>query len=86
MKSKTFTSIELKRALDLGYKIDKIHSALQYNKQQGLMNNYVQKNIKIKIKCSGKLDQDKCDEINKIHKEMGLDINLKSDDTEKTMV
>ena len=54
MYNKVSTSIELKRALDLGYKITKIHSALEYHKHKGLMKGYVEKFIKLKISCSKK--------------------------------
>jgi len=67
MYSKTWTSIELKKALEMGYRITKIHSALQYTRHTGLMKHYVEKFIKLKIKCSGTLSQDKCDDINRIH-------------------
>ena len=32
LKEKTFASVELKRALEVGYKITKLYSALQYKK------------------------------------------------------
>ena len=41
MSGKTFTSVELQYALKLGYKITKIHPALEYKKYQGLMKEYV---------------------------------------------
>jgi hypothetical protein len=46
---KTFASVELKKALEMGYTIDKIHSALQYKRYNGLMRDYVAYFIKMKI-------------------------------------
>jgi len=37
MFGKTFASVELKLALQKGYKITKIHSAIEYEKYTGLM-------------------------------------------------
>ncbi len=34
---KTYTSVELRLALEKGYKITKIHSAVQYKRYNGLM-------------------------------------------------
>jgi hypothetical protein len=81
MYSKTWTSIELKKALEMGYRITKIHSALQYTRHTGLMKHYVEKFIKLKIKCSGTLSQDKCDDINRIHEKLGLTIDLQAEET-----
>ena len=35
MKEKTFTSVELKKALEKGYKITKFHSALKFKRYRG---------------------------------------------------
>ena len=40
MKNKTFSSVELKYAIQHGSKI-KVHSALEFNKYTGLMKDYV---------------------------------------------
>ena len=47
---KTFSSGELKRALEKGYVIDKIHPAVAYTKKNGLMRDYVGTFIKMKLK------------------------------------
>ena len=65
MKEKTWSSVELKKALEVGYVIDKIHSALQYLKFDGLMKSYVQTFIQMKIENEKELTQAECDEINK---------------------
>ena len=41
MRQATWSSVELQRALEVGYVITKIHSALEYEKQNGLMKDYV---------------------------------------------
>ena len=49
MFEKTWSSVELKLALEKGYVITKIHSAIAYKKFNGLMRDYVGHFIKIKI-------------------------------------
>ena len=41
LEAKTFASVELKRALEVGYKITKIYGAWQYKQYNGLMKDYV---------------------------------------------
>ncbi len=41
MKEKTWASVELKVALEKGYNITKIHSAVSYKRYNGLMREYV---------------------------------------------
>ena len=53
MKETTLSSVELKKALEHGYKITKIHAALAYDKYDGLMKKYVETFIKMKIENSG---------------------------------
>ena len=48
MYNKTFASVELKLALQKGYKI-KIHAAIEYRKYTGLMKDYVEFFLKLKI-------------------------------------
>ena len=48
------TSIEIKKALEKGYKITKIYSALSYTKIPGLMKEYVGNFLKMKIENSGR--------------------------------
>ena len=57
MHAKTWSSVELKKALENGYTITKIHSALEYKRYTGLMKDYVACFIKMKIENSGKLNQ-----------------------------
>ena len=49
MYGKIWSSIELKNALEKGYKITKIYSALQYDKYNGLMKKYVGAFLKVKV-------------------------------------
>ena len=81
MYEKTFTSVELKRALEIGYKITKIHSALEYDKFNGLMKAYVEKFVELKIKCSGVLTDEQAKKINQDHLELGLNIDIKAEET-----
>ena len=81
MKAKTYTSLELKKAMELGYKITKIHAAVEYQQCTGLMKAYVEEYIRMKICCSGVLNEEQCEQINNIHKSMGLNVHIKPSDT-----
>ena len=48
-KEKEYTSVELKYAISKGYKITKIYRAIQFKELNGLMKEYVEFFIKIKI-------------------------------------
>jgi hypothetical protein len=80
---KTYSSVELKRALEKGYTITRIYSAQEYKRHTGLMKKYVETFIKLKVENSGVLTQEECDEINKAHKELGFDIEIKPENTAK---
>ena len=80
---KTYSSVELKGALEKGYTITRIYSAQEYKRHTGLMKNYVETFIKLKVENSGVLTQEECDEINKAHKELGFDIEIKPENTAK---
>ena len=45
MYQKPFTSLELKKALEVGYKLTKIQSALHYDQLNGLMKDYLTNSI-----------------------------------------
>ena len=49
MKENAFTSVELRLALKKGYKITKIYSALEYRKYTGLMKDYAEFFLEMKI-------------------------------------
>ena len=59
MYNKTYASVELKLALQKGYKI-KIHSALEYRQYTGLMKDYVEFFLKIKIENNQHYTPDAC--------------------------
>jgi len=82
MKNKTFTSVELKYALEKGYKI-KIHSALEYDKFTGLMKDYVGFFLKMKVENTKHYTHEKCDEINASHKDLDFNFEIKPEDTIK---
>ena len=81
MKQKTWTSIELKKALEKGYTIDKIHAALEYKKVTGLMKKYVEHFLKLKIENTKTLTQEKCDKLNESHKRMGFNFVIEPHNT-----
>lgn len=81
MKEKTWAPVELKMALEKGYKITKIHSALAYKRYNGLMREYVGNFIKMKIENSEVKNQKKCDEVNEYHKRLGFNFEIKPEDT-----
>ncbi len=72
LKEKTFTSLELKKALELGYVINKIYGALEYKRFAGLMREYVSVFIKMKIEHEGDKSPDECQKINEYHKKTGF--------------
>ena len=65
MEGKTFASIELKTALEVGYTINKIYGTWQYKQYNGLMKYYVAHFIKMKIENSGTMTDEECNEVNK---------------------
>ena len=62
MYNKTYASVELKLALQKGYTI-KIHSALEYRQYTGLMKDYVEFFLKIKIENNQHYTTDECKKI-----------------------
>ena len=81
MYEKTWASVELKVALEKGYEITKIHSAVAYKRFKGLMKDYVGNFIKMKIENSGIKTQPECDEINEYHTRLGFTFEIKPEDT-----
>jgi hypothetical protein len=83
IKAKTFASVELKRALEEGYKITKVYSALQYKRYNGLMKDYVAYFIKMKIENSGIMTDEECQEVNEYHKNLGFKFEIEKEDCKK---
>ena len=81
MYEKTWSSVELKLALEKGYQITKIHSAVAYKRYNGLMREYVGNFIKMKIENSGVKPQKECDEVNEYHKRLGFDFVINPENT-----
>ena len=81
--AKTYSSVELKRALEKGYTISRIYAASEYKRYTGLMKNYVETFIKLKVENSGKKTQEECDEVNKAHRDLGFEIEIKPENTMK---
>ena len=65
----------------MGYKIKTIHGGYKYKKMTGLMKSYVEHFLKIKLWNSGELNQEQCDEINTAHQKLGLNIEIKPEET-----
>ena len=83
MYEKTWTSVELKLAIQKGYKITKIHSATQYKRFKGLMKEYVQNFLQMKIENNAVLTQEECDKLNEHHKKLGFTFIIKPENTKK---
>jgi hypothetical protein len=73
----TWASVEIKRAMEAGYVINKIHAALKYDKLPGLMKEYVGDFIQMKIENEKPLTQEECDDINKYHHGLGFKFVIK---------
>ena len=73
MVARTWTTIELKKAVEKGYTITKVYSVLEYPKLTGLMRNYVGNFLKMKIENSGVKTLAECNDINESHKKLGFD-------------
>ena len=78
----TYTSIELVKALELGYEITKIYVGYEYEKYNGIMQDYVKCFIKMKIENTRNYTKEEVDEINKYHASVGERINLDSNSVE----
>jgi len=76
-----YTSVELKLALEEGYKITKLHGVDSYLKRRGLFKEYVELVDKMKIANTRFYTPEECEEINKGFKNEGLDIEIVSDNT-----
>lgn len=63
-KEKTYTSVELKKALEKGCTIVKFHSALKFKRYTGLMKNYVAYFLKMKIETTQEHTKAHCDAMN----------------------
>ena len=81
MQEKTYVSLELKEAINRGYTIDKMHSAVEYERFEGLMKEYVGCFIKMKIENTKRIDQAECDVINEFHHKLGFNFEIKPEDT-----
>ena len=83
MYEKTWSSVELKLALEKGYTITKIHAAIKYKRYNGLMKEYVGCFLKMKLENSGVKTQEECDKVNEYHKRLGFKFEIKPEDTVK---
>jgi len=81
MTAKTWTSIELKKALEVGYEITRIYAALEYKKVTGLMKQYVEHFLKMQIENNKTLTQEECDKLNDSPKRMGFNVVIEPQNT-----
>ena len=77
----TWTTLELKKAIEKGYQVTEIYSATEYTKMKGLMRTYVERFLKMKIENEKPLTQEECDEINTYHNALGLNIDIRPENT-----
>jgi hypothetical protein len=75
-----WSSVELKKALEMGYKLD-IISGFKYKKYTGLMKGYVEFFLKIKT-CNSEIKTlEECNILNERNKKIGLDMHINPKDT-----
>ena len=79
----TWCSVELKKAIEMGYVISNIHGGFKYKVITGLMKKYVEFFLKIKTCNSGVKNAVECEELNKSHTVLGLDIHISPGETSK---
>ena len=79
--SGTWCSVELKKAIELGYIISNIHAGFKYKVINGLMKKYVEYFLKIKTCNSGVKSDAECNALNKSHEALGLNIHITSVET-----
>ena len=75
-----WASVELKLAIQKGYKLN-ILAGYKYEPVTGLMKEYVEKFLKIKTCNGGVLTEEECEQLNKEHKQLGLDIVITPGET-----
>jgi hypothetical protein len=80
---KTWTSIELRKALEKGYVITRIYSAYKYEPYTGLMKDFVGSFLKMKIENNKHLTEAECEDLNKSLKAIGLNFQVHSNNTRK---
>jgi hypothetical protein len=69
--SGTWCSVELKKAIEMGYVISNIHAGFKYKVITGLMINYVELFLKVKTCNSGVKNAEECNALNKSHTALG---------------
>jgi len=72
-KSKTvYSSVELLRAIEIGYEITKVHKSLYFEKSVDLFKGYIQNFLKIKTECSGYEGDDVDEYIKRYYESCGV--------------
>jgi hypothetical protein len=78
----TWTTLELKKAIEKEYKIVEIYSATEYKQMRGLMKTYVERFLTMKIENDRVLTAEECEQINYYHKSIGLNIDIRPENTQ----
>ena len=65
--SGTWCSVELKKAIEMGYITSYIHAAFKYKIINAFMNNYVELFLKLESCNSGVKNAAECDQLSKAH-------------------
>ena len=81
--SGTWCSVDLKKAIEMGYVISNIHAGFKNKVIIGLMTKYIEFFSNIKTCNSGVKNAAECDELNKSHTALGLDIHINPGETSK---
>ncbi len=81
----TWTTVELRKALQKGYQITKIYAVAEYDRYKGLMKDYVGAFLQMKVENTRRYTQEECDDINREHKKIGFDFVVKPENTEKNL-
>jgi len=72
-------TIELKKAIQLGYEIKKIYALYEYTRRRGIFKNYIERLQTMKIENSGEMNKEDFDNLCKRHEAKGLNIDLDFD-------
>lgn len=63
----TWTTLDLRKALEMAYQITQVHAAASYTSVKCLMKYYVIHVLRVKI-CNNPLGKEQCDDVNNYHK------------------
>lgn len=70
--TRTWTTLELRKAIEMGYVINNIYAATSYTPARGLMEQYMVHFLRMKICNIKPLNKEQCEEVNHYHKRIGF--------------